>query len=376
MTKRTPWIALAALALAGSILLPNLAHLASGEGNVNVPNAGSTGSIVQTSNSTSGCADEPGDIVDPCTSEPANNACGGAVQWPLDQTATSTGHVGGQTDPADWSTAWLVRTETLGATATATDAAMDSSTPLPIQYAAPNGDCSPYDVTYTGNDNVDANGWYPMKVADSTPNTAYGISIGITPNDAGKTKFDIGNNAQAALDYAAFPTDTITKDVVVITGGLPNRAPLGPDQDWFRLHTITNPADPTSTPAIGLLTATFTPDCDGSTYEFALIQPDGSSPVARSMDSCGEMQQSCIALSTDPVYAETAVGRASLGGGYTFSADVSPLHLVSLAAGAQIVNEYPWCNPLVPMVLGLVGNGMGVADAHGTIVATATNTLL
>ncbi len=372
MRTRTLWIALAILTLAGSITLPAMADPVNTpvnpEGEADVPGDGGGGGGLGGGGNPPPppppptCDDSLTGLVDRCVNEPANNDCAGAIQWPLEQTASSTGYVGGKADPADWSSVWLVRTESLTLTGDT------------VQYATPN--CALLDITYGGNVNVGDDAWYPMKVTSGAAGTPYTLNTGIVPNDAGMGTnqpggYDIGNTFQSALDYSAFPSDTITKDVLAIKGGLPNRAPLGPDQDWFRVHTIAASQDPGGI-ALGLLTATFTPDCNAysSRYEFSLIAPDGSSSVATT-HGCGAMQQSCIALSLEPVYVKTAVDENHLGGGYSFSADNSPLHLVTNPGGI-VANQYPWCDPLAPLILGLTSAGMGVANDHGQVVAMVT----
>lgn len=322
---------------------------------------GGAGVSVNPSHDGSGGGSDPNSVVD--RNEPSNNDCGGAENW-RGRTADTSSGIAGWKDPADWSVVELYRTESMTAQVAKGHAV--------VSYA-------PYcgaDTTLAAPLNVQANGRYPIQVSPTIGTAAYIVEYAVTPNDASGPGTDVGNLAAAAFYYNAMPRSMNPREHFFVSGSLPNRPDLGADQDWFRIGTgmahALEPGDLT----LGLLTVTFSADCNGGSYRLSLVSGDGLRDILKASPGCGTQQLSCIAAGFSPIYAKTEV-LSGRGTGYDFSADLSPLYVVSVTSGdVTVINPtQPWCDQLTPIVLGLANAGGGATDLldrEGRVVARVT----
>jgi hypothetical protein len=295
----------------------------------------------------------------------ANDVCGGAETWPLRDSGTSTGNVGGEYDTQDWSRVEVYRTETL-------------VTPPLTGFVVEQGgvSCTPSE---TASLYAAQNGWYNVRISASA-HARYTLQYRITANDALSGK-DVGNTVGDAWFINALPKSTDPTQTLVYKGSLPNREGqlAGPDQDWYRIGTsLAALSDPTQTqgPAVGLLTVEFTADCHGGTYTFGFYAEDGQTKVGTLMQGCGPMAKSCITTGATPVHAKMAVTDKT-GTGYDFTAELVPLYLVDLSDGIPrpyLYPEEPWCDSLAQTVLEAAegfepGTDLGLVNSQGVVIA-------
>jgi hypothetical protein len=311
----------------------------------------------------SGGGSDPNSLVDRI--EPENTVCDGAEAWPSLTIATSSGIVGWK-DPADWSIVELYRTETMVAHVIDGDAG--------VAYAP---DCAS-EPGLTAPMIVSRNGLHRIQVTPAVSTATYTLEYTITANDAGRVGTDIGNTPATSHYYNALPKSSDPRDHFAITGSLPNRDDFRNDQDLIHIGTgMAHMLDPNEF-TLGLLTVTFTPDCNGGTYSVALVGPEGEEmPGLSAVEGCGKMQRSCIAAAITPVYARLTA-ESGRGTGYDFSADLSPLYVVSISNGdvSHIEPTQPWCDPVTPTLLGLMAGPTGIVDKQGQYVAKVTSPAL
>jgi hypothetical protein len=321
--------------------------------------------------------------------EPWNNYCSTSEPWRGLTRDSSVGHVGGPADRYDWSSVWLYRTESLTPSIT--------RGPAVAQFAL---DCAQPPATGTLFGAPQDAAYYLRASSPTNNHASYTLHYEITPNDA-NTGADVSNTAQGAYPINVLASTDATSHYYV-SGALPNRAdqPLGPDADWYKINPglpYANPPrkecvgldwqacldlsrwvprwTPLDSVSLGLLTVTFTPDCDtSSTFQFALLENDAQTQIGHPQVGCGTMKQACIALSFSPasgVFAKAEVVHPSPGGGYDFSADLSPLYIINPNDGQVTLPslDQPWCNPLVPLALSETNPGASVVDKAGNVLA-------
>ncbi|GEM_PF-2949743 len=361
MKNVRPIVALALLLCLGATILP--------------PQAVSTGGDGEGTVSTGGTGDGSGGGGSPppydCTKDPSNRVdCGSndmcpGISWPAPQgsQATSTGHLGGS-DTDDWANVELYRTETLSVT----------SDHGAVTYATPACGSMPLDKPTPTNVNQGGDYAFDTSVPAGLPEAASHVAYAITPNDATGPGTDVGNVAAAAYPVTVAPSDAGAAGLLQINGSLPDREM--PDVDWFRFHsTLAETPGVDGQPrglALGLLSATFSPDCNGGTYTMTLYQSDGMTAIS-SASGCGSagVTLSCITAGYTAVYAELTVG--GKGTGYTLAPSLSPLYLVNVDNGTAqdfaINPQVPWCDPLLPMILGVAQAGNAVANEVGDVLA-------
>ena len=295
----------------------------------------------------------------------ANDDCGGVERWPIRTVAQSTGNVGGEDDPRDWSSVELYRTETLvltGSNGLVVESGIGCSTSIGSSLYATQ------------------NGWYDVKVS-SELHAPYSLKHEVFANDA-LSGTDAGDTKGDAHFISALPRTLDPTRSVTYKGSLPNREnpPIGPEQDrdWYRIGTnLAALSDPTSTqgPAIGLLTVTATIDCNGGDYSLSFYGPDAFVPVSRHA-ACGAIEHSCITSGVFPVHAVFAAEQGR-GTGYEFNADLLPLYLVNLDDGVprpHLMPEQPFCDLVTPALLQAAGwvpgTHVGFVNADGIVVAS------
>jgi hypothetical protein len=343
MAARTLILGIVLLALAGLVTFPVRATPVDGEGNVHVPNSGST--------------ENPPPQPDNGPNEPGNNVCGSGLKF-AGLTRDTHDDKLGPTDPGDWFSIQLFRSESLvvvpaEAAATVTYANTCDKDPLPV---------SPASVTQ--------NGFYHFRVQGSG---SYKLAWTISPNDADTGK-DIGDTSADAFSLSAMPSYA---PQVPVTGSLPGRLDqlLGRDQDWFRLNTPLPEAPTTGEKnvAFGLLTTQLRdPQCDSGIMGLQLYGPDGLTRVGDLQMGC-ILTSSCITLGLSTVYAKASLESGD-GAGYDFNASTSPLYFVWLnqddtIGSGNIDTRDPWCDPVVPAVLSFLPTGNALVDEAGNVIA-------
>ena len=292
--------------------------------------------------------------------EPENDGCEGALKLPT-LTHGMRDDMLGSTDPGDWFTVELYRTETLASSAGGVAV---------VTFA----DSCSYDAIPDAPTMVSANDDYALLVSAGTG--PYKLAWDITSNDANAAGYDIGDTFANGHPVSAMPSYA---PQVPISGSIPNRGdqPLGPDQDWFRLNTplLEMPTSGETNLALGLLTAVFVPDCNGGTYYLQLYQEEGLTPVGSRQGGCGTpLTSSCITMGLSAVHAQVWVDPYAKGTGYEFMASTSPLYFVwidenNLPTTGNLDPDKPWCNPIVPLLLSLLPSGNALVDQTGRVVA-------
>lgn len=296
-----------------------------------------------------------------------NNACSGAHSWPLLSTGLTKGKLT-KDDLQDWSSVFLLRTESLAASA---------SKGVVLLESAP--DCGT--PTTAAQLDAETNAWMPLRISfPSDPESfeGYHLEYKVSANDAG-TGGDLWHEPGPTFTVNAMPESVDPRERISYPGSLPNRGdePLGPDIDWFRVTTglAQNPDGQGESLNLGLLNVYFSPDCYTGQTSFTLVQSDGSTPISLTETACGPVLKSCIAASFSVVYAKLEADRQTRTlASYDFAAEVSPLALVSLEDGVEVTSiDQPWCDPVTPTVLaaaaGASGEPWGVMDKHGRVVA-------
>jgi len=296
----------------------------------------------------------------------ANDACSGAERWPVRTTGSSTGAVEGDADAEDWSSVELYRTETLLAAV---------SNGLVVQHGGRG--CAASDVASLY---AEQSGHYTLRVvSNANAGQPYTVEYVITQNDAFSGS-DVDDTGANPWFISAVPR-SLDLATPAYTGSLTNRDDaLGRlDEDWYRIGTsLAVVSDPTQTqgPAVGLLTVTFVPDCNGGDYSFRIYEENRVFQLGSELRGCGRHANSCITTGAAPLLAQFAV----LGGpgtGYDFTADLAPLHLVDLNDGTPrplLSPEEPWCDALVQSVVEAAGGftpgtDVGLMRGDGVVVA-------
>lgn len=264
-------------------------------------------------------AHDPLSLVDKI--EPDNNNCHTPEAWPVSGNSMTSSGVFNSTDPGDWSSVGVLRTETL------------QGTPVKAKVSTFKADSH---CTAPGTDvEAEADADYllhatPVGAVLYGQPVQYGLTYTILPNDAGQHR-DLGTDASTAHRLEVFVNGPETP----VFGGLPNRDLKG-DQDGYLIDVPVPLTIQSGSPVVpaALVTVHFRTACSvpGAAGALQLFDLNGGALLPWE-DSCTTpVHQSCVALGHTTVMAKVFTpnpgGSPRRGTSYNVSATASPIGIL------------------------------------------------